>query len=61
MIEGMAQSQLHANWGDGHTTDANLVKQLPSNADPNPFYKKLVNAPYANNAIISAHVYGCVP
>ena len=61
LIEGMAQGSLGANWGDGHATAANLVASLPSNADPNAFYKQLVNAPYAGNAIISTHVYGCTP
>ena len=59
MIEGMAQGLLGANWGDGHATDASLVSRLPASSNPNPFYSQLVNAPYANNAIISTHVYGC--
>jgi hypothetical protein len=58
MIEGMAQGPLGANWGDGHFTDASLVRQLPASSDPNPFYKQLVNSAYAKNAIISTHVYG---
>ena len=37
------------------------MSRVPSNADPNAFYKQLVNAPYAGNAIISTHVYGCTP
>lgn len=60
MIEGMAQGALGSNWGDGHVTDVGLLNRVSSNADPNPFYRQLVNAPYANNAIISAHVYPCV-
>ena len=32
--------------------------QVPPNANPNAFYTELVTAPYANNAIISTHVYG---
>ena len=59
MIEGTAQGLLGANWGDGHATDASLVSRLPASSNPNPFYSQLVNAPYANNAIISTHVYGC--
>ena len=59
MFEGMAQGGLGANWGDGHATDAGLLTRVPTNANPNPFYQQLVNAPYANNAIISTHVYGC--
>ena len=61
MFEGMAQGGLGSNWGDGHVTDVDLLSlRVSSNADPNPFYRQLVNAPYANNAIISAHVYPCV-
>ena len=59
MIEGMSQGGLGANWGDGHATDASLMSRVPANANPNAFYKELVNAAYANNAIISTHVYGC--
>ena len=59
MIEGTAQNNLGSNWGDGHATDANLTSGLANNADPNIFYQQLVNAPYAGNAILSAHVYGC--
>ena len=58
MIEGMSQGGLGANWGDGHATDASLMSRVPANANPNAFYKELVNAAYANNAIISTHVYG---
>ena len=57
MFEGMAQGALGSNWGDGHVTDVALLTQVPANADPNPFYQQLVNAPYAKNAIISTHVY----
>ncbi len=32
--------------------------QVSPNANPNAFYTELVTAPYANNAIISTHVYG---
>ena len=32
--------------------------QISPNANPNTFYTELVTAPYANNAIISTHVYG---
>ena len=58
MFEGMAQSGLGANWGDGHTTDVSLLTRVPPAADPNHFYRTLLNAPYANNAIMSTHVYG---
>lgn len=60
MFEGMAQGGIGANWGDGHATDASLLARLSSTADPNPFYQQLVNALYANNAIMSTHVYGCL-
>ena len=56
----MSQGLLGANWGDGHATDAEYVNKLPANANPNAFYKKLMSAPYINNAIISTHIYGCV-
>ena len=59
MIEGMAQGGLGANWGDGHATDASLMSRIAANANPNTFYQQLVTAQYANNAIISTHVYGC--
>ena len=58
MFEGMNQGSLGSNWGDGHATAASLVATLPASGNPNAFYKQLVNAPYAGNAIISAHVYG---
>ena len=61
MIEGMAQGSLGANWGDGHATDAGLMTMVSPNADPNAFYKQLLSAPYAGNAIISAHVYPYAP
>ncbi len=32
--------------------------QVSANANPNAFYTELVTAPYANNAIISTHIYG---
>lgn len=58
MFEGMAQSGLGANWGDGFATEAGLMSKIALNANPNAFFQELVNAPYANNAIISPHVYG---
>ena len=32
--------------------------QISPNSNPNAFYTELVTAPYANNAIISTHIYG---
>ena len=59
MFEGMAQSAVGANWGDGHATDAHSMDIVPANADPNKFYQQLVTSHYAQNAIISPHAYGC--
>ena len=60
MFEGMGQGGIGANWGDGHCTDPGLLaNRVPPNANPISFYQQLVEAPYANNAIISTHVYPC--
>ena len=59
MFEGMAQSNLGANWGDGHATDAGSMAKINPDANPNAFYQQLLVSAYASNAIISTHIYGC--
>jgi aryl-phospho-beta-D-glucosidase BglC (GH1 family) len=55
-IEGTGQGGIGANWGDGFATDHNLIVQNGL-SDPNPFFQALLQKPYANQVVISPHVY----
>ncbi len=55
-IEGTGQGGINANWGDGFTTDPDLIKKCGL-SDPNPFFQALLHKPYVNQIVISPHVY----
>ncbi|MDP1880662.1 MAG: cellulase family glycosylhydrolase [Parachlamydiaceae bacterium] len=55
-VEGTGQGGIDANWGDGFATDPALISQYGL-SDPNPFFKELVKKPYANQVVISPHIY----
>ena len=55
-VEGTGQGALGANWGDGFSTDANLLTSGVS--DPRAFFKTLGSKPYSKQVVISPHVYG---
>jgi aryl-phospho-beta-D-glucosidase BglC (GH1 family) len=57
LIEGCGQLGLVAmNWGDGFATDAAVVK-AGGVEDARPFFEAIVKKPYANNVVISPHIY----
>lgn len=50
-IEGTAQGDIGANWGDGFSTaDSGL-------SNPSSFFNTLLTKPYLNQVVISPHVY----
>lgn len=55
-IEGTGQGGLEANWGNGFATDDQTVASGQSH--PKNFFTQLLSKPYANQIIISPHVYG---
>lgn len=55
-IEGVAQSALEANWGDGFATDNAAVQQGISN--PKNYFTQLLSKPYINQIVVSPHAYG---
>ncbi len=55
-IEGTGQGGIDANWGDGFATNGRLISQYGL-SDPNPFFKELLTKEYANQVVISPHVY----
>lgn len=44
-IEGLGQSGLANNWGDGLCTDKNTISQYGI-SDPNPFFTSVMGRPY---------------
>lgn len=56
LIEGTGQGGIDANWGDGFATDPQLIQQYGL-SDPNPFFKAVVKKEYANQVVVSPHVY----
>lgn len=55
-IEGTGQGGINANWGDGFATDPELIKKCGL-SDPNPFFQALLHKPYADQVVISPHIY----
>lgn len=55
-IEGTGQGGIDANWGDGFATNPQLISQYGL-SDPNAFFKALAEKSYANQVVISPHVY----
>mmetsp|Transcript_13633 Transcript_13633/g.41196 ORF Transcript_13633/g.41196 Transcript_13633/m.41196 type:complete len:948 (-) Transcript_13633:1152-3995(-) len=55
-VEGTAQSNINANWGDGFCTAPSCVTPGGRN-DPNKFFSTLLTKPYLNKVVISPHVY----
>lgn len=55
-IEGVAQGDLEANWGDGFATDDAAIAQGVSN--PKAYFTQLMTKPYLNQIVVSPHAYG---
>lgn len=49
-VEGLGQSGLANNWGDGICTDENTIKQYGI-SDPNPFFTSLMGRPYLSQVL----------
>ena len=57
LIEGCGQlGTVAMNWGDGYATDAAIVKAGGVD-DARPFFETIKTKPYANNVVISPHIY----
>ena len=46
-IEGLGQSGLASNWGDGLATDSSVISSYGI-SDPNPFFTTLMGKAYLN-------------
>ncbi len=55
-IEGVGQSALKSNWGDGFATDNTTVSSGISN--PKKFFTQLMSQSFLNQIVISPHMYG---
>ncbi|KAL3142124.1 hypothetical protein ABBQ32_004742 [Trebouxia sp. C0010 RCD-2024] len=55
-VEGLGQSGLANNWGDGICTDENTIKQYGI-SDPNPFFTSLMGRPYLSQVVVAPHIY----
>ncbi len=49
-VEGTAQGDIGANWGDGFSVSQNI-------SNPKSFFDTLLTKPYVNQVVISPHVY----
>jgi hypothetical protein len=57
LVEGCGQlGTVAMNWGDGYATDAAIVKAGGVD-DARPFFETIMTKPYANNVVISPHIY----
>lgn len=57
MVEGTGQIGYNLNWGDGFVTNKTIVAKYQI-SDATPFFQAILKKPYANNIVISPHMYG---
>ena len=51
------QGSIAKNWGDGLTTDKQIISDTGI-SDPNSFFTALVGKPYISQVVIAPHIYG---
>jgi hypothetical protein len=56
LVEGSGQSNANINWGDGFATDVEFIARKGI-ADPNAFFKALLDRPYLSQVAASPHYY----